>query len=135
MPSESSTSKPDFAGFVAALRAEASRIEAASKTTDEYNKAASLFDLASMTEDLARDLGYLEDADPDPDDEWRDRLTSLKEDAEKVASKKGGADFGESIAEKAESMLDWLEEHGELTDRQQDAIANMESGVARWLKR
>jgi len=70
-------------------------------------------------------------------DAWRDRLRDLEANAQEVASadRVEAEDFGASVEEKAASMLEYLEEHGYLTDAQQEAIGNMEAGVDRWLER
>lgn len=45
-----------------------------------------------------------------------------------------GEDFADSVIEKAASIRDWIHKHGRVTDRQQTALDNMESGVDRWLE-
>lgn len=45
-----------------------------------------------------------------------------------------GADFAESIRGKVESIRKWIEQHGRVTPKQQDALDNMESGADRWLE-
>lgn len=44
-------------------------------------------------------------------------------------------EFSESVVEKCKSMRDWIEENGRVTDRQQEALDNMEAGANRWLER
>ena len=43
------------------------------------------------------------------------------------------SDFCESLSEKHDSMREWYDEHGELTDGQRNAIENMIAGAQRWL--
>lgn len=41
-------------------------------------------------------------------------------------------DFAESVREKIEDMRSWVEERERVTQRQEDALANMAEGVRRW---
>lgn len=43
-------------------------------------------------------------------------------------------DFADSVREKARSIRGWIEANGRVTDRQQAALDNMESGLDRWLE-
>lgn len=43
-------------------------------------------------------------------------------------------DFASSVQEKAESIGKWIDEHSDVTDKQQDALDNMESGISRWIR-
>jgi hypothetical protein len=43
-------------------------------------------------------------------------------------------DFADSVREKARSIRSWIESSGRVTDRQQAALDNMESGLDRWLE-
>lgn len=43
-------------------------------------------------------------------------------------------DFGISIAEKVNDIKAWIEKNEHVTEAQQEALDNMESGVARWLE-
>lgn len=45
-----------------------------------------------------------------------------------------GQDFAESVREKVESIQAWVEEHGDATQAQLDALQNMEDGVDRWIR-
>jgi hypothetical protein len=46
-----------------------------------------------------------------------------------------GEDFAASVSEKVDSIWQWIEEHGRVTPKQQEALDNMESGLDRWLER
>lgn len=43
-------------------------------------------------------------------------------------------DFADSVKEKLESIEVWVEENKHITDSQQNAVANMEAGIGRWMK-
>lgn len=43
-------------------------------------------------------------------------------------------DFASSVQEKAESIGIWIDEHGDVTEKQQEALDNMESGISRWIR-
>ena len=40
--------------------------------------------------------------------------------------------FADPITEKTESIKEWIEEHDQVTEKQQTALDNMEAGVERW---
>jgi hypothetical protein len=42
-------------------------------------------------------------------------------------------EFANSVDEKLRSIHEWVTEHDHITDAQQDAVANMISGVDKWL--
>lgn len=43
-------------------------------------------------------------------------------------------DFADSVRDRAKSIRSWIEDNGRVTDRQQSALDNMETGVDRWLE-
>ena len=43
-----------------------------------------------------------------------------------------GSDFGESVAEKCRSIIDWINDRGEVTRSQEESLDNMENGISRW---
>ena len=43
-------------------------------------------------------------------------------------------DFASSVQEKAESIGTWIDQHGDVTEKQQEALDNMESGISRWIR-
>lgn len=45
-----------------------------------------------------------------------------------------GEDFATEVAEKTQSIRDWIVEHDHVTDKQLNALSNMESGLERWTK-
>lgn len=58
-----------------------------------------------------------------------DRILALCDDVPER-----GEEFAESVRGKVESIRDWIEEHGEATEAQQQALDNMEEAVGRWIK-
>lgn len=46
-----------------------------------------------------------------------------------------GAEFAESVRDKALSMKDWMDKEGRVTDRMHDALQNMNNGLDGWLDR
>ena len=46
-----------------------------------------------------------------------------------------GSDFSESVSEKVESIKAWAEDGKPVTDKQRDALENMERGARNWVDR
>ncbi|MFO0919658.1 MAG: hypothetical protein U0872_15275 [Planctomycetaceae bacterium] len=44
------------------------------------------------------------------------------------------SDFASDIAEKVQSVRDWVEEHDHVTSKQQAALNGWEQGVSKWMK-
>mgnify|MGYP001358390566 CR=1 FL=1 len=66
--------------------------------------------------------------------DWRDALEEIRDvlaDVELLPERAEG--FAASVEEKLDSMAAWIEENEHVTDAQMTAIANMRTGVERWL--
>lgn len=46
-----------------------------------------------------------------------------------------GEDFANSVIEKTESMMEWIDSNSRVTEKMAEALENMRAGVDRWLKR
>lgn len=44
------------------------------------------------------------------------------------------ADFVSSVRDRVEGMIEWARDNEHVTDRMEDALANMRDGAARWLQ-
>jgi len=75
-------------------------------------------------------------ADYEIDTEWRDRLDQCERILEMVDELPDRAeDFAISVGEKVRDMAKWIEERTVVTDKQKEALDNMQRGCERWLKR
>lgn len=75
-------------------------------------------------------------ADYEMDTEWQDRLDQCARILEMVDElPERASDFGESVGEKVADMAKWIEANKTVTEKQREALDNMESGAERWLSR
>jgi len=75
-------------------------------------------------------------ADYEIDTEWRDRLDQCERILEMVDELPERAeDFAISVGEKVRDMAKWIEERTVVTEKQKEALDNMQRGCERWLKR
>ena len=65
-------------------------------------------------------------------EDWMDTIEGILDEAEDLPER--AEDFAVSVIEKLESMLEWVQENQHITEKQIDAIRNMEAGVSRWKK-
>ncbi|MCY2967679.1 MAG: hypothetical protein NT069_29300 [Planctomycetota bacterium] len=73
------------------------------------------------------------------DDEVSEEAACVISECEEILGKidelpERAEDFGESVREKIESIKSWIEEHGRVTDKQKEAVANMGDAVDRWFQ-
>lgn len=68
--------------------------------------------------------------------EAQDQIEQIVEMCEQVAEydSSSAQDFAASVQEKAESIGTWIDEHNDVTTKQQEALDNMESGISRWIR-
>lgn len=68
--------------------------------------------------------------------EAQEQIERIIEMCEQVAEydSSSAQDFALSVQEKAESIGEWIDEHGDITEKQRDALDNMESGISRWIR-
>lgn len=68
--------------------------------------------------------------------EAQEQIERIVEMCEQVAEydSSSAQDFASSVQEKAESIGEWIDEHGDVTEKQQEALDNMESGISRWIR-
>lgn len=61
-------------------------------------------------------------------------LDDLDDAIDAISGIERADDFRESIQEKADSIREWYDKHGELTDAQRKAVENMTAGARRWIR-
>jgi hypothetical protein len=69
-----------------------------------------------------------------PETDWQIRLIQCERILASITCLPDRAqDFGESVQEKVESIQAWIEDNERVSEAQQTALDNMESGIDRWL--
>ena len=68
-----------------------------------------------------------------PKDLFEEALDELLNAIEEISDLEAAEEYRLSIADKHDSMREWYEDHGALTDAQLEAIENMTAGARRWL--
>jgi methyl-accepting chemotaxis protein len=64
---------------------------------------------------------------------WRESIKQANELIERAEDLPSRAEeFGDSVTEKLKSIVEWMEEFGHVTPKQQEAIDNIEGGIERW---
>lgn len=58
-------------------------------------------------------------------------LESIREGVECLPDE--GEEFGQSVLEKAESIMEWAEKENFITPKQLEALENMDNGIQKWL--
>lgn len=68
--------------------------------------------------------------------EAQEQIERIVEMCEQVAEydSSSAQDFASSVQEKAESIGTWIDEHSDVTEKQREALDNMESGISRWIR-
>lgn len=67
-------------------------------------------------------------------EEWEQYAEKITTYLEKIdALPEQAEDFANSVQEKLQSILEWVEKNEVITDRQQDAVNNICDGIDRWL--
>lgn len=68
--------------------------------------------------------------------EAQEQIERIVEMCEQVAEydSSSAQDFASSVQEKTESIGRWIDEYGDVTEKQQEALDNMESGISRWIR-
>ena len=66
--------------------------------------------------------------------DWEEFLVEAQEVLDLLDEIKGaGTDYANSVSSQLEGVMEWVEEHEHVTERQEAALANWREGAEKWL--